>query len=258
MIRVYKNFEKVPTILNSDNRKEAFDKNIQSKDYIDKSNLYKVTSVQNELAKIYHFKCGYCEKDIKDEDIHIEHYRPKSRYYWLAYSWDNLLFSCGQCNRPKGKKFLTKKCSNLYAKEPFDDIHTLGFKYDKEESPMIINPEKDDVLDDIVFDKNAKISSHNERVQYTIDKACNLNRNGLVENRIKLFNALKRRVVKHIYNKDIIGLESEIENFIEECTIKSEYYAFRYFILKHVTLFFENRTIQKVVLKVIDKNIQTI
>ena len=179
MVKVHKNFDKVPNILKSSNRKKAFNKNIISKKYNDKSNLYKVADVQNELAKIYYFKCAYCEKDIRNEDKHIEHYRPKSRYYWLAYSWDNLLLSCGKCNRFKGAKFLTKKSSNLYANESFNDIHNLGFKYDLEEYPMIINPEKDDVLEDIIFDKNAIISSNNERVQYTIDEACNLNNNQL-------------------------------------------------------------------------------
>ncbi|MFK5975248.1 MAG: TIGR02646 family protein [Sulfurovum sp.] len=204
---------------------------------------------------MYHFKCAYCEKDIKDEDKHIEHYRPKSRYYWLAYSWDNLLFSCGQCNRPKGRKFLTKKCSNLYGNESFDNIHNLGSQYDLEEYPMIINPEQDDVLSDIVFDNKAIISSHNERVQYTIDEACNLNRNGLVENRIKVFNALKRRIVKHIYNKDITGLESEIENFVEECSVESEYYAFRYFILNNIELFFQEKPLLRLTSRIIEKSL---
>ena len=47
-----------------------------------------------------HRKCCYCEKleeQAKYRDV--EHFRPKSSYWWLAWSWDNLLFSCIDCNR---------------------------------------------------------------------------------------------------------------------------------------------------------------
>ncbi len=74
----------------------------------------------------------------------------------------------------------------------------------------------------------------------------------------KVFNSLKRRVVKHICNKDFTGIKSEIESFVEECNIENEYFSFRYFVLNHVNLFFENITIQKMVIKIIDKNIKSI
>ncbi len=256
MIKVKKDFDTVPSILQSINRREAFSKNIQSKDYVDSSNLYKVPSMQTRLERIYHQKCAYCEKDIRDDDKHIEHYRPKKRYYWLAYSWDNLLLSCGKCNRAKGDKFLTKKCSILYGDETFSNIHNLGADYNSIEQPMIINPEQDDILKDIIFDNNAKMSSKNERVQHTIEVACKLNRDNLTENRIKIFNILKRRVVKHIFNKNMNGLKTEIESFVEECTIDSEYYSFRYFILNHIELFFHNIQLQKIIIKIIRRYTQ--
>jgi hypothetical protein len=31
--------------------------------------------------------------------------RNTQSYYWLAYSWDNLLFCCGDCNKRKGNQF---------------------------------------------------------------------------------------------------------------------------------------------------------
>lgn len=102
MTKVNKNFSDIPDILKNETRENIFNANIKAGKYIDKSNLYKTSSVQKELTKIYYFKCAYCEKKLLDTDLHIEHYRPKSVYYWLAYSWDNLLLSCGQCNRKKG------------------------------------------------------------------------------------------------------------------------------------------------------------
>ncbi|HKV10440.1 MAG TPA: hypothetical protein VJ725_20025 [Thermoanaerobaculia bacterium] len=45
-------------------------------------------------------KCAYCEAPtttVAHGDV--EHFRPKSRYWWLAYCYDNYLFSCQICNQ---------------------------------------------------------------------------------------------------------------------------------------------------------------
>lgn len=52
-------------------------------------------------------KCAYCEAQA-DTTAHcdVEHFRPRSRYWWLAYCWDNWLFSCQICNEVyKGDQF---------------------------------------------------------------------------------------------------------------------------------------------------------
>ena len=58
-----------------------------------------------------HYKCCYCELKIKERYNDVEHYRPKGRasrepgsaekhgYWWLAFTWVNLLFACPSCNR---------------------------------------------------------------------------------------------------------------------------------------------------------------
>lgn len=62
------------------------------------------------LWKAQHHKCCYCEQKIKKGRNDVEHYRPKARadrapgcpddhgYWWLAFTWENLLFSCPACN----------------------------------------------------------------------------------------------------------------------------------------------------------------
>ena len=45
-------------------------------------------------------KCAYCEADtaaVAHGDV--EHFRPKSEYWWLAYCYDNYTFSCQICNQ---------------------------------------------------------------------------------------------------------------------------------------------------------------
>ena len=43
-------------------------------------------------------KCYYCEmKDIRSDGT-VDHYRPKSKYKWAAYRFDNFRFACTFCN----------------------------------------------------------------------------------------------------------------------------------------------------------------
>lgn len=252
MIKVEKDFADMPTILTQQVREEAFNANVTSNSYCDDKNRYKVSSVQKKLNEIYHLKCAYCEQKLLDAPKHIEHYRPKAIYYWLAYSWDNLLLCCGSCNSAKGDRFETENSAICYNDEVFEDIHALGTGYDNLEKPMIINPEKEDVLDLITFDKNGKINSADMRVRHTIDDACNINRDELVQLRMEIVNDFIHRMNEHyLYfkkHKDASRFIPDIENFIENCKVENEFYAFRYFLLNHVEIFFEdNVALQKLI-----------
>lgn len=45
-------------------------------------------------------KCAYCETPTAVVAYgDVEHYRPKSKYWWLAYVYDNYLASCTICNQ---------------------------------------------------------------------------------------------------------------------------------------------------------------
>ena len=258
MIKVNKDFANIPAVLKKDNRKDAFNKNILSNQYTDEKNLYKVGSVQKKLNEIYHLKCAYCEQKLLDAPKHIEHYRPKDTYYWLAYSWDNLLLSCGSCNTSKGTKFKIKKTIVTYDNESFDDIHNLGTSYDAIEEPMMVNPEKEDILDKLVFDKEGNIGSLDDRLIYTINDVCNLNRNELVQKRVKILNDFINKINEHylLFLKEEAGLSRfipDIKFFIDECSVENEFYSFRYFILNHIELFFEDIGKQKILKALISK-----
>jgi hypothetical protein len=63
-----------------------------------KSTFWKKAKVQ--LKKESKGKCAYCEANtevVAHGDV--EHYRPKSIYWWLAYTYDNYLFACQICNQ---------------------------------------------------------------------------------------------------------------------------------------------------------------
>lgn len=47
-----------------------------------------------------HGKCAYCEAPVAAvAHGDVEHYRPKNKYWWLAYCYDNYLYSCQICNQ---------------------------------------------------------------------------------------------------------------------------------------------------------------
>lgn len=67
--------------------------------------------VAEELWSSQYHKCCYCEQRIPKGYNDVEHYRPKATadrrpgcnathgYWWLAFTWENLLFACPACNR---------------------------------------------------------------------------------------------------------------------------------------------------------------
>lgn len=67
----------------------------------------KWSSVKDQLLKESNDKCAYCESSMLAVAFgDVEHYRPKSVYWWLAYVYDNYLASCAICNqRFKGAQF---------------------------------------------------------------------------------------------------------------------------------------------------------
>ena len=53
-----------------------------------------------QLKREAHGKCAYCEgtsETVAHGDV--EHFRPKSKYWWLAFCYDNYLHSCQICNQ---------------------------------------------------------------------------------------------------------------------------------------------------------------
>jgi len=126
----------------------------------------KWSNTKNQLLVETHNKCAYCESDVTTVSFgDVEHYRPKSVYWWLAYVYDNYLASCAICNqRFKGKKFefsgnaipfppLTTATTDAEIAElasqlipdPLDGVAIAAFEeIHRVEAPLIPNPYIDD------------------------------------------------------------------------------------------------------------------
>ena len=77
-------------------RRDMLNGTIKSIDF--KSTFWK--TAKDQLKKESYGKCAYCEANaevVAHGDV--EHYRPKSIYWWLAYTYDNYLFACQICNQ---------------------------------------------------------------------------------------------------------------------------------------------------------------
>jgi hypothetical protein len=80
----------------------------------DKLTGYSVKPVKETLYARQNRKCAYCERRTDFSSHHVEHFRPKDgawrhergqpakvdqgHYWWLTWTWENLLFSCVRCN----------------------------------------------------------------------------------------------------------------------------------------------------------------
>lgn len=119
---------------------------------------------KKQLQKETNGKCAYCESTTT-ESMHgdVEHYRPKSEYWWLAYVYDNYLASCQLCNQKFKKAFFEIENSDKRLPEPeiaaqttdaeilemaeasipdpLDQAAVAAFEQQhREERPLIINP----------------------------------------------------------------------------------------------------------------------
>ena len=201
-------------------------------------NLY----TQKTLRELYQNKCAYCEerirytqsKNIKEKKRHsIEHYRPKSKYYWLAYSWDNLLWCCEECNQNKDNEFEIENEKVEYSTDFDSKIHSSTEEYNHLEEPKMVHPELEDVMNKLIFDTNGNVFSSNNRVQYSID-CCRLDRDYLNIKRKKIFDDLIKKIEDAVAQNNKELKKSTILEFQRESEdMNSEFIAFRKWIIHH-------------------------
>lgn len=114
-------------------------------------------------------KCAYCEAPTTVVAYgDVEHYRPKSTYWWLAYCYDNYLVSCQLCNQKyKKAKFPVKNArmraptirenttdayieskAGTIAPNPLEPAEVDDFMgRHQEERPLLLNPYYDNLAE---------------------------------------------------------------------------------------------------------------
>lgn len=173
------------------------------------SDTYKTGSVKRALERLFRGKCAYCEhKPAVGAAWDVEHFRPKSAvvedsdhpgYYWLAYTWTNLYFSCALCNQsrkdPKlwGEAGGDGAASGKIHQFPLSDPTTRVMAHDAaqdldDEARLLIDPCADEPADHLKFLATGQVEHHDAIGEKSIE-VFNLNRR-------RLRRARKRRIAQ--------------------------------------------------------------
>lgn len=172
-------------------------------------NIYKANDVRLQLETDQHYKCAFCECYLPLQYHDVEHFRPKSHYYWLGHDWNNLLYSCERCNRSYKKAHFPLAAGSVQANSPADDI-TL-------EHPLLINPTEVDPSLHIKFDEHiAKGITPEGKKTIEIfhlndEKECP----ELIDNRKQLFALYKIEKDKIKLNEQILQMPNLSQTIID-------------------------------------------
>lgn len=214
MIKINKDFNKIPKGLQS----KACIKKITAA--LDEKNAHHFDSYHyrdsclEDLQKLYHQKCGYCETNpLPGSSLQSEHFRPKkgvkdlnnhNGYYWLAYEWSNLLLGCAKCNSYKSDHFPIAD-DGIRVYEPvknrdgtFNQAHQLAIApHFLDEKPLLLNPEVDDVEDHFIINSSGEWVAISEKARKT-EVVCQLNRDDLRYARTACIQKFVRKIERHL------------------------------------------------------------
>ena len=161
-----------------------------------KSNRWKPAKAQ--LLAETGDKCAYCEASISTVAFgDVDHYRPKSSYWWLAYCYDNYLASCQLCNQRFKKEafpiqnrkmrsptirhnttddYIAAKVGTI-APDPLNKNHVNTFiRLHQQERPLLLNPYFDDPAayfawraDDVLREVEITANPENPQVEIIVN-----------------------------------------------------------------------------------------
>jgi len=244
-------------------RQEAFEKDKLARGYVDTNSLYKCKyqrnyekfyPIKDALNLLYKNKCAYCETQINRTSTNIEHYRPKSLYYFLAYSWSNLLPICNMCNSKKSNNFdIEDDIQRItFTTKSLAEVQYISKEYNDIEKPKFIHPEIDNYQHLFRFNTKGEIIVYNSllnshRMIYTI-KHSDLNHHNLLKRRAKVLNGFVNLLDELFDSFDLVYKSRDrekINKFMRTTNRKTneffndenEFIAVRKFIIKRLRFY---------------------
>lgn len=164
---------------------------------------YKSPGVATALQELFHTKCAYCEIQYDwAAPTGIGFYRPRGGvvespehpgYWWLAMRWENLVLTCGDCDRVRQYDDAKYGKANRF---PLLDENMRAFRPTEDlarEQPLILDPcdPNDKPENHLIFDaESGLVYSESSRGQATIT-ILSLNRAALVERRRETANYVR-------------------------------------------------------------------
>ncbi len=133
-----------------------------NKPVVFKSKFWK--TAKNQLKKESNGKCAYCEANTQVVAYgDVEHFRPKSIYWWLAYTYDNYLYTCQICNQIyKSDNF---SISGIKFPEPILNTNTT----DQAIEQLVGNISPDPIDITINYSFQTYVNSHREENAHLIN-----------------------------------------------------------------------------------------
>lgn len=201
------------------------------------SKIYAHSDVKTALIKAQFGKCCFCESQVTHISYgDVEHFRPKAAscqsdgqplecpgYFWLAYDWANLFFSCQLCNQRHKKNFFPLADPQHRAWSHKDDLSA--------ESPLFINPAEEDPEAFITFHKEVvRAVDGNRRGAVTIE-SLGLDRSNLEDRRLKFFQValyfadLIKYAAERPEDSEAQDIAARAKEWLEEAVLNSSEYA---------------------------------
>jgi uncharacterized protein (TIGR02646 family) len=193
--------------------------------------IYGHEDVKQALVTMHHGKCCYCESHVRHTSPGtIDHYRPKAAsqqrlgaplirpgYYWLAYNWENLLFSCPACNQTYKRNQFPLRDD---AQRALSHLNALV-----REEALLIDPSTDNPAEFISFrEEYAFASDDNLRGRTTIEIFKLNDRPDLIERRREKIRIL--RLIRSIVTLMPQSQEaSDAQQYLHEAMMDTAEYA---------------------------------
>ncbi len=151
-------------------------------------------------------RCHYCEDSAATD---VEHIHPKEYYPHLVFAWENYLYACPRCNRPKSTRF------DIYSHVEGSRISVPAHVKEKVAPPpngdaLLINPRTEapmtflllDIRDTFLLYPTAKKETREwERARYTIE-VLKLNENDVLpEARKEAYHSYIARLKEYIQDQ---------------------------------------------------------
>lgn len=249
MIKITKDYNNPPAILNVDSCKNKVLKSVINESSKDGSNKiysgyhYQHKEVTTALNILYNKKCAYCESSSDHvATLQVEHYRPKAEihkividekgnekrkkieehkgYYWLGCEWSNLLLACQKCNgkSAKGNLFpisgIRVNWTIPFTDEGIFDRTELIASNDPliKEFPLLLNPEIDNPIFHINLTSHGFLIPNNDSLKGKESiKVYDLNRYSLYTRRRTIIDNLLEEI--KVLIKRLAGKEINIKTF---------------------------------------------
>ncbi len=173
--------------------------------------LFLNEAVRDALALLCRQKCAFCEREVRQSDGYVHHFRPlenatglagdetREHYVWLAYDWENLLLACQTCAKVKGSLFPVDG-ARAAARATLEEV----IAYERAE---LVDPAHDDPSEHLQFLANGACVDRDRIGRVTI-ATLSLNEPELVAARRRDLTELTARLAAAVRDGLSVDLES--------------------------------------------------